>query len=57
MNRHPIHLERLGIYRPGLPTLPIMPPKHVWMVCHWREMPQLWRYSRAVMWQRSMAKS
>lgn len=47
MASHPPHLERLGIYRPGLRTLPILPPKHVWFVSWTRYMPDAMRLSRA----------
>lgn len=47
MRSHPPHLERLGIHRPGFRTLPIMPPKHVWMVSGMRDLPWMWRLARA----------
>lgn len=57
MRQYPPHLERLGIHRPGLRTLPILPPKHVWMVRWSRDMPRSWRLTRAMVYLRDFPKA
>lgn len=56
MRRHPPHLERLGIYRPGFRTLPILPPKQVWKVRGMRVLPWVWRLSRAQIYLRQTGR-
>ena len=54
---YPVHLERLSIHRPGLRSLPILPPKHVWMVSGMRDLPWPWRISRAQVYMRDRVRA